>query len=237
MAPEIIDDAYCDSCTLNLTINYYESEDQRLSRSNVERSDDIASVVAPADKPTARLAVESVTSAGLLSSVTLDETMKASKPSSAKKRRARDARALLRKLEDVKKSGNVGETVGGGKAKARELGMQDVKWVKGQGPSSRMSMIARVRTMPGISIEPVLTCETFACCSATPYPDTSSQPVRLHSIRPDNQEDHPDHFSPSTRYVWLYDVRHGDNGCETADLIEERTRRSVSPRCKPDLPP
>jgi ubiquitin carboxyl-terminal hydrolase 1 len=147
MAPEIIDDAYCDSCTLNLTINYYISEDQRLSGNNPDTPNGSSVVNKKIDKPV-RLAVESVTPASLLSEPALETPRPSAKPTSAKRRRARDARALLRKLEDVKAQGSIGEIVGEGKAKARDLGLQDAKWVKGQGPSSRMSMIARVgRTM------------------------------------------------------------------------------------------
>lgn len=147
MAPEIIDDVYCDSCTLNLTINYYISEDQRLSGNNPDTPNGSSVVNKKIDKPV-RLAVESVTPASLLSEPALETPRPSAKPTSAKRRRARDARALLRKLEDVKAQGSIGEIVGEGKAKARDLGLQDVKWVKGQGPSSRMSMIARVgRTM------------------------------------------------------------------------------------------
>lgn len=144
MAPDIIDDAYCDSCTLDLTINYYISEDQRLSGGNLDSKGNVALAPPKVDKPATRLAVESVTSASVLSDVPQEKPSLSTKPTSAKKRRARDARALLRKLQEVKAQGSIGETVGEGKAKARELGLQDVKWVKGQGPSSRMSMIARV---------------------------------------------------------------------------------------------
>ncbi|KAG7528648.1 hypothetical protein FFLO_06012 [Filobasidium floriforme] len=142
MAPEIIDDAYCDSCSLNLTINYYISEDQRLSGNNPDTPNGSSVVNKKIDEPV-RLAVESVTPASLLSEPARETPRPSAKPTSAKKRRARDARALLRKLEDVKAQGSIGEIVGEGKAKARDLGLQDVKWVKGQGPSSRMSMIAR----------------------------------------------------------------------------------------------
>jgi hypothetical protein len=159
-APEMIDDAYCDSCTLDLTINYYISEEQRLSRNQPTDSLPSNKQLEAVRKPTS-MACETATSASILASVPPEEisTAMASKPGSAKKRRAREARVILRKLEEVKSQGSVGEIVGEGKAKARELGLQDVKWVKGRGPSSRMTMIARV------SVDPV--CHCCSCLALT----------------------------------------------------------------------
>jgi hypothetical protein len=141
MAAEMIDDAYCDSCTLDLTINYYTSEEQRLMRN---AADNQTSVDAEPTARTSRMAVETPTTANSLGNIPIEKEAVASKPTSAKKRRAREARAILRKLEDVKSQGSIGEVVGEGKAKAKGLGLQDVKWVKGTGPSSRTTMIARV---------------------------------------------------------------------------------------------
>jgi hypothetical protein len=142
----MIDDAYCDSCTLDLTINYYISEEQRLSQK--QPSDPSSSNSSKGIESTKRasfMACETVTSASILDKEQAgDISAVASKSGSAKKRRAREARVMLRKLEDVRSQGSVGEIVGEGKAKARQLGLQDVKWVKGRGPSSRITMIARV---------------------------------------------------------------------------------------------
>ena len=156
-APEMIDDAYCDSCTLDLTINYYISEEQRLSRNLPTDSSPSNKDLEAVRKPTS-MAYETTTPASMLASVPPEEisTAATSKPGSAKKRRAREARVILRKLEEVKSQGSVGEIVGEGKAKARELGLQDVKWVKGRGPSSRMTMIARVSRIAAFQCCPYL---------------------------------------------------------------------------------
>lgn len=127
-APETIDDAYCDSCTLKLTTNYYISEEERLLRT--------ASTKTEADLLFGPK--------GRNNSGTVEEEAIETKPTMAKKRRAREARAIIRKLEDIKRQGTIGEVVGEGKAKARELGLGNVKWVKGQGRSLRMTTIARV---------------------------------------------------------------------------------------------
>ena len=203
-APEMIDDAYCDSCTLDLTINYYISEEQRLSRNQPTDTSSLDQQKDEIRKPTT-MAHETATSASILDSVPPEEisTAVASKPGSAKKRRAREARVMLRKLEEVKSQGSVGEIVGEGKAKARELGLQDVKWVKGRGPSSRMTMIARVSRNPACHCHPCLTITLAITASA--YSSIAFESVGLHSVRTIGKEDLTNRIPSDTRSGSFHD--------------------------------
>lgn len=96
-AIDIIDDAYCDRCTLRLTLNFYLSEAERLSK--------------PKDE--------------------------GGKSSTARKKRAANARKLANRLNSLLETGDI--------ANMEQMeSLQDCKWLKATSRSARQSMIARV---------------------------------------------------------------------------------------------
>jgi hypothetical protein len=145
MVPETIDDAYCDNCTLDLTINYYISEEQRLLQKQdlFEATPNRPKASATANDKSNSLATNRFRGADQIPTAASPDQ----KPTTAKKRRARETRTVIRRLQTLKEAGGIGEILGEDKSKAKKIGLDSVKWVKGRGRSLRMTMIARVRVI------------------------------------------------------------------------------------------
>jgi hypothetical protein len=132
-AIDIIDDAYCDRCTLRLTLSFYLSEADRLGKPKDENG----------------------------------------KSSTARKKRAANARKIANKLSKLLETGSIADM-------EKAEGLQDCKWLKATSRSARQSMIARVSGLDGRSLSGMKADHAFLL--ATSNPCVASVKVGIYTI-------------------------------------------------------